>query len=284
MPSTGRSSCLEFPQSGALPIAWLAFGYSPFGRFLFRYNVRGQPASDWLCTTDHFVVEIGQTRSRPTSRQHAFLRLAMPTPTWKPRTSSPRHSWPAWTMPIGMPSTWAHASVRFPCFATSWPKASCPDAPGPPRTLVPPVLAPSSIHSWEVAAECLPSAPYLGQSQSPAWQIALHACPREHVQSLRARTHPPLSTGPCRRACPASRAPVSLSLAWPCSSPPHYAARSSAFGCPHPRHGCHRTNRKAALTERPSPITRVNYPRSAICSVTICVRSGFFNPCSRSLN
>ncbi len=28
----------------------------------------------------------------------------------------------------------------------------------------------------------------------------------------------------------------------------------------------------------------VLYPRSAICSVTICVRSGFFRPCSSSLN
>ncbi len=32
------------------------------------------------------------------------------------------------------------------------------------------------------------------------------------------------------------------------------------------------------------PHPRPNYPRSAICSVTICVKSGFFSPNSLSLN
>lgn len=38
----------------------------------------------------------------------------------------------------------------------------------------------------------------------------------------------------------------------------------------------------------PNPATSLHqfspYPRSAICSVTICVKSAFFRPCSRALN
>jgi hypothetical protein len=66
MPSTGRSFCPEFPRSGALPITWLAFGYSPSWKIPLPLLRESSASSELVARHSSFCCgKMGQARSQP---------------------------------------------------------------------------------------------------------------------------------------------------------------------------------------------------------------------------